>query len=121
MAGNRGVAYMGPGKVVIQDIGYPKLEVQDGHGVNPANIGRKCNHGVILKVATTNICGSDQHMVRGRTTAPTTWFSVTRSLARSSKPARTWSSSKSATSARCPSTLPVAAAATARRAKPESV
>src|SRR5699024_9035348 len=30
----------------------------------------KCNHGVILKVITTNICGSDQHMVRGRTTAP---------------------------------------------------
>ena len=25
---------------------------------------------VILKVITTNICGSDQHMVRGRTTAP---------------------------------------------------
>jgi glutathione-independent formaldehyde dehydrogenase len=28
---------------------------------------RKCDHGVILKVVTTNICGSDQHMVRGRT------------------------------------------------------
>jgi threonine dehydrogenase-like Zn-dependent dehydrogenase len=25
---------------------------------------------VILKVLSTNICGSDQHMVRGRTTAP---------------------------------------------------
>src|SRR6202007_1607753 len=36
----------------------------------PANIGRKCPHGVILKVVATNICGSDQHMVRGRTTAP---------------------------------------------------
>jgi glutathione-independent formaldehyde dehydrogenase len=36
----------------------------------PANIGRKLNHGVILKTVTTNICGSDQHMVRGRTTAP---------------------------------------------------
>ena len=31
---------------------------------------RKCEHGVILKVVSTNICGSDQHMVRGRTTAP---------------------------------------------------
>jgi glutathione-independent formaldehyde dehydrogenase len=61
---------MGPGQVEIQDIDYPKLELQDGPGVNPANIGRKCNHGVILKVVTTNICGSDQHMVRGRTTAP---------------------------------------------------
>ncbi len=44
--------------------------MQDGPGVHPDNVGRKCNHGVILKVATTNICGSDQHMVRGRTTAP---------------------------------------------------
>ncbi len=70
MAGNRGVAYIGPGKVEVQDIAYPKLELQDGPGVNPANIGRKTEHGVILKVVTSNICGSDQHMVRGRTTAP---------------------------------------------------
>ena len=70
MAGNRAVAYIGPGKVEVQEIPYPKLELQDGPGVNPANIGRKCHHGVILKVVSTNICGSDQHMVRGRTTAP---------------------------------------------------
>ena len=70
MAGNRGVAYTGPGKVEVQEIPYPKLELQDGPGVNPDNVGRKCNHGVILKVVTSNICGSDQHMVRGRTTAP---------------------------------------------------
>ena len=70
MASNRGVAYMGPGKVEIQTIDYPKLELQDGPGVNPANVGRKTEHGVILKVVTSNICGSDQHMVRGRTTAP---------------------------------------------------
>jgi glutathione-independent formaldehyde dehydrogenase len=62
---------MKPGKVEIQDIGYPDLVLRDGPGVNPLNVGRKCNHGVILKVVTTNICGSDQHMVRGRTTAPT--------------------------------------------------
>jgi glutathione-independent formaldehyde dehydrogenase len=61
---------MGPGKVEVHEIDYPKLELRDGPGVNPANVGRKCNHGVILKVVTTNICGSDQHMVRGRTTAP---------------------------------------------------
>ena len=70
VAGNRGVAYIGPGKVEVQSIDYPKLELQDGPGVNPDNVGRKCNHGVILKVVTSNICGSDQHMVRGRTTAP---------------------------------------------------
>ena len=33
--------------------------------------GKKLDHGVILKIVATNICGSDQHMVRGRTTAPT--------------------------------------------------
>src|ERR1700710_1835714 len=70
MAGNRGVAYIEAGKVEVQTIDYPKLELMHGPGVNPANVGRKLNHGVILKVVTTNICGSDQHMVRGRTTAP---------------------------------------------------
>jgi len=70
MSGNRAVAYIAPGKVEVQTIDYPKLELQDGPGVNPANVGRKCPHGVILKVVSTNICGSDQHMVRGRTTAP---------------------------------------------------
>jgi glutathione-independent formaldehyde dehydrogenase len=61
MATNRGVAYVGPGKVEVRPIDFPKLET-------PA--GKKAEHGVILKVVTTNICGSDQHMVRGRTTAP---------------------------------------------------
>src|SRR5437016_4994300 len=61
MASNRGVVYVGPGKVEVQSIEFPKL-------VDPR--GKKCDHGVILKVVTTNICGSDQHMVRGRTTAP---------------------------------------------------
>lgn len=70
MNANKAVAYIGPKRVEVQSIEYPKLELQDGPGVNPANIGRKCPHGVILKVVATNICGSDQHMVRGRTTAP---------------------------------------------------
>lgn len=70
MADNRGVAYMGPGEVEVQDIDYPKLELQDGPGVHPDNVGRQAQHGVILKIVSTNICGSDQHMVRGRTTAP---------------------------------------------------
>jgi glutathione-independent formaldehyde dehydrogenase len=61
MASNRGVVYVGPGKVEVQNIEFPKL-------VGPG--GRQCDHGVILKIVTTNICGSDQHMVRGRTTAP---------------------------------------------------
>jgi glutathione-independent formaldehyde dehydrogenase len=56
--------------VAVEETPFPKLEVQDGPGVNPANIGRKTLHGVILEVLPTNICGSDQHMVRGRTSAP---------------------------------------------------
>ena len=68
--GNRGVVYKGKGKVEVEDISFPDLILRDGPGVNPLNVGRKCDHGVILKVITTNICGSDQHMVRGRTTAP---------------------------------------------------
>ncbi|SDI02270.1 glutathione-independent formaldehyde dehydrogenase [Arthrobacter subterraneus] len=70
MSGNKAVAYKGPGKVEIIDTDYPTFELKDGPGVNPANVGRKVNHGVILKTVATNICGSDQHMVRGRTTAP---------------------------------------------------
>src|ERR1700730_11878328 len=70
MAGNKAVAYIEPGKVEVQTINYPKLELQDGPGVDPANVGRKTPHGAILRIVATNICGSDQHMVRGRTTAP---------------------------------------------------
>ncbi len=60
MCKNHGVAYVEPGVVEVQEIDYPKLALN----------GRKCDHGVILKIVSTNICGSDQHMVRGRTTAP---------------------------------------------------
>jgi glutathione-independent formaldehyde dehydrogenase len=70
MAGNKAVAYEGPGRVEVHDIDYPTFELKDGPGVNPANVGRKLPHAAILKNVATNICGSDQHMVRGRTTAP---------------------------------------------------
>jgi glutathione-independent formaldehyde dehydrogenase len=60
MESNQGVAYIGPGKVELETIDFPVLALGS----------RRCDHGVILKVVSTNICGSDQHMVRGRTTAP---------------------------------------------------
>ncbi|MFV2177520.1 formaldehyde dehydrogenase, glutathione-independent [Actinomadura sp. LOL_016] len=60
---NRGVVYEGRGTVEVEDVGFPRLELAEQDG-------RKLEHGVILKVLATNICGSDQHMVRGRTTAP---------------------------------------------------
>jgi glutathione-independent formaldehyde dehydrogenase len=68
MATNRGVAYIKPGVVEIQSIPYPKLRMPKSE-TDPFG-GKEAPHGVILKVVTTNICGSDQHMVRGRTTAP---------------------------------------------------
>ena len=70
MSANRAIAYKEPGKVEVIDIDYPTFELKDGPGVNPANIGRKVPHGAIIRTVATNICGSDQHMVRGRTTAP---------------------------------------------------
>jgi len=70
MPANRAVVYQGPGKVEIKDIDYPAYEVKDGPGVNKANVGRRTPHGAILRTVASNICGSDQHMVRGRTTAP---------------------------------------------------
>lgn len=57
---NRGVVYVKPGEVEVREIPYPELALGK----------RKCEHGVILKVVLSAICGSDQHMVRGRTTAP---------------------------------------------------
>ncbi len=46
MAGsNRGVVYIGPGKVEVQGIPMPEL-------ADPR--GRKAEHGVILKVVSTN-------------------------------------------------------------------
>ncbi|GAA3846377.1 MULTISPECIES: formaldehyde dehydrogenase, glutathione-independent [Amycolatopsis] len=70
MAGNKAVTYLGPGKVEVDTIDYPTFSMKDGPGVHQANVGRETQHGVILKNVATNICGSDQHMVRGRTTAP---------------------------------------------------
>src|SRR3989337_2289316 len=57
---NRAVVYIKPGVVEVKEIDFPKLE----------HNGKACPHGVILKVIVTNICGSDLHMTRGRTTAP---------------------------------------------------
>jgi glutathione-independent formaldehyde dehydrogenase len=67
---NKAVAYKGTGKVEVQEIDYPSFTLQDGPGVNPDNVGRQLPHAAIIKTVATNICGSDQHMVRGRTTAP---------------------------------------------------
>jgi glutathione-independent formaldehyde dehydrogenase len=53
---NRGVVYLVPGKVDVRNI--------DSYLRNPAE--KPITHSVILKVVSRNICGSHQHMVRGR-------------------------------------------------------
>jgi len=71
MPANRGLMYMGPHDVQVKDIPYPKLSLDSTSSpVESERQKRDCQHGVILKVVTTNICGSDQHMVRGRTSLP---------------------------------------------------
>ncbi|MFT4468378.1 formaldehyde dehydrogenase, glutathione-independent [Arthrobacter sulfonylureivorans] len=69
MTGNRVVVYKGPGEVAVETIDYPKLELPS-EVASKMGIQQKAPHAAILKLVTTNICGSDQHMVRGRTTAP---------------------------------------------------
>jgi len=70
-ATNRGVIYTAPGEVEVRPIDFPKLELDSTSSpVVSERQKRKCEHGAILKVVTTNICGSDQHMVRGRTSLP---------------------------------------------------
>jgi glutathione-independent formaldehyde dehydrogenase len=69
MGGNKIVVYKEPGVVAVEDHDMPKLEVP-GEVAEAKGLTRKADHAVILKCVSTNICGSDQHMVRGRTTAP---------------------------------------------------
>src|ERR1700757_3880514 len=61
MTKNRVITYQGPRKLELQTFEFPKL-------IGPK--GEKCDHGAILKVVVTNICGSDQHIYRGRFPVP---------------------------------------------------
>ncbi|MBY0414401.1 MAG: alcohol dehydrogenase catalytic domain-containing protein [Bdellovibrionales bacterium] len=59
--GNRVITFQGTRKMELKTFDYPKL-------ITPT--GKKANHGVIMKIITTNICGSDQHIYHGRFAAP---------------------------------------------------
>ena len=72
MTGNRAGSTLGPRTVKVEKLDYPKL-------VDPR--GTECDHGVIIKLVTTNICGSDQHIYRGRFPAPRGWRWATRTPA----------------------------------------
>ena len=60
MSGNRAIVYHSIKKLSVEKIDYPKLQFGK----------RPCQHGAILKVVTSNICGSDQHIYRGRFVVP---------------------------------------------------
>lgn len=67
---NLAASRAGAGNVELIKTPHPESGLKDGPGVHPANLGRQAQHGVVLRTIATSIRGSDQHMVRGRTTAP---------------------------------------------------
>ena len=69
MSRNRIVVYKGSGETAVESIDYLKLELPHDV-VTGVGLKKSAPHAMILKIVTSNICGSDQHMVRGRTTAP---------------------------------------------------
>jgi hypothetical protein len=76
MPDNRGVAYMGTGKVEVQDIDYPTFELKDGPGVNPANVGRPTS-------AAHSPTPRSSRSSRRTSAAPTsTWSAAARPLPR---------------------------------------
>jgi glutathione-independent formaldehyde dehydrogenase len=58
---NLSLVYAGPEKIQMVDTGYPKM-------VDPK--GQPMPHAVIIQLIASNICGSDLHMYRGRTSFP---------------------------------------------------
>ena len=61
MSGNRGVVYLGNGKVEVQKIDYPKM--QDPRG-------RKIEHGVILRVVPIDTGHRDEVAARDEEPEP---------------------------------------------------
>jgi glutathione-independent formaldehyde dehydrogenase len=60
MKTNRGVTFVKPGEVAVQKIDYPTL----------VRNNRTCEHGIIIKIVLAGICGSDEHIFRGRIPTP---------------------------------------------------
>ena len=74
----------------------------------------------VVRITTTNICGSDLHPYEGRAGWTPARSSATRTWASSRRSARRSTASRSATGSRCRSTSPAAPAATATTARPPS-
>ena len=60
MSTNLSITYAGPWDLEMVDMPIPKREFK----------GKILEHAVIVKVIATNICGSDQHIYRGRFDVP---------------------------------------------------
>ena len=59
--GNRIVTFEKPMEMKVNTFKFPEL-------ITPQ--GKKAPHGAILKIVTTNICGSDLHIYRGSFEVP---------------------------------------------------
>jgi glutathione-independent formaldehyde dehydrogenase len=57
MTTNRGVVYVGPGKVEVKGIDYPKFVVPNG---------KEIDHGVILRIVSTGKRNRDQARRRAK-------------------------------------------------------
>src|SRR6266852_1283040 len=106
MANNEAVVFLGPGKVEVQSIDYPKFQ-------NPS--GKPIEHGVILKIVSQISAVPINTWFVAAPPLPSAWCSVTRSPVKSSRSERTSNISRSVTLFPFPSTSRVDAAAPAAR------
>ncbi len=120
MAGNKAVAYIEPGKVEVQAIDYPKLEVQDGPGVTrrtsaarPPRRDPEDRRDQHLRLRPAH-GPRPHHRARGLILG----HEITGEVIEAGPGRRVHQGGRPR--ARCPSTSPAGAAGTARRARPGS-
>lgn len=82
----KAVVYRGRRQVAIDNVLDPKIE-------RPTD--------AIVRITTTNICGSDLHMYEGQRTSSKAVSSVTKTWAWSRRRGRAWSGSSRATGCAC--------------------
>src|SRR6185295_9371270 len=96
----KALVYDGPREVVVKDVPDAKIE-------HPTD--------ALVKITTTNICGSDLHMYEGRTDLDPGMVLGTRIWASSPRSAARWSSYRQEIGCVCPSTSVAVSAVTVKR------